>query len=264
MSSSRLHSSGSRGRRSLPAAAAALLAAVLTAAGGVGRAAALSGEEILQRMDRNMTFASVSYSGTLAIHSGNAVRTKQMKTVAVGTSKALVEFTNPEDRGTKYLKLDRSLWIYFPSEQDTVKISGHMLKEGMMGSDVSYQDALESDALYRKYAVELSGEESVDGRPCYLLTLTANTRDVQYDKRKMWVDEERFIPLKQEMYARSGKLLKISRVLEVEKIGERWFPVQTEIADQLKASSRTRFVMEGIRFDVPVDDGLFSLRNLGR
>ncbi len=248
--------------------ARALLAAALMlaagAAAGAAAPAALSGDEILKRMDANTSFRSIRYDGTLAIHSGDTVRTKEMKATAMGTSKALAEFTNPEDKGTKFLKIDKNLWIYFPSEQDTVKISGHMLKEGMMGSDVSYQDALESDDLFTKYAVAVSGEETVAGRPCYVLTLTATVKDVQYETRKMWVDEGRFVALRQEMFAKSGKLLKISRVLDVQKVGDRWFPVKEEISDQLKQGSRTEFDMADVRIDVPVSESQFSLRNLAR
>jgi outer membrane lipoprotein-sorting protein len=243
------------------AAPAAVLLAGLV---GAARAGALSGEEILAAMDRNTAFSTISYEGSLSIYSRERVRTKQMKAVAVGTAKALVEFTNPEDRGTKFLKLDRNLWIYFPSEQDTVKISGHMLREGMMGSDVSYQDALESDVLSNRYAVALSGEEAVEGRPCWVLLLSATARDVQYETRKMWVDKERFVPLREEMYARSGRLLKTSRVLEVERLGDRWFPVRLEVADQLKKGSRTVFTMRSIALDVPLSASLFTLKNLSR
>jgi outer membrane lipoprotein-sorting protein len=238
--------------------AAALVLAVSAAAAG------LTGDEILKRMDANTAYRTIQYDGTLAIYSGDAVRTKEMKATAMGTTRALAEFTNPEDKGTKFLKIDRNLWIYFPSEQDTVKISGHMLKEGMMGSDVSYQDALESDDLFKKYSVAVTGEETVDGRPCYVLTLTAVARDVQYETRKMWVDEERFVALRQEMYAKSGKLLKVSRALEVQHIGDRWFPVKEEVADQLKRGSRTQFILRNVRFDVPVNESMFSLRNLER
>ena len=215
-------------------------------------------------MDANTAYRTIEYDGTLAIYSGDTVRTKEMRATAMGTSKAIAEFTNPEDKGTKFLKIDKNLWIYFPSEQDTVKISGHMLKEGMMGSDVSYQDALESDDLFKKYSVTVSGEEAVDGRPCYVLTLNATVKDVQYETRKMWVDEERFVALKQEMYAKSGKLLKVSRVLEVQQIGDRFFPVKEEISDQLKQGSRTQFIMRDVRLDAPVSESIFSLRNLGR
>jgi outer membrane lipoprotein-sorting protein len=249
---------GRSGRRLL------LTAVVIIGLGAAVSATALSGDEILKRMDANTAFTSVQYEGTLAIYAGDTVRTKEMKAIALGTTKALVEFTNAEDKGTKFLKIDKNLWIYFPSEQDTVKISGHLLKEGMMGSDVSYQDALESDDLFKKYAVKVDGEETVDGRACWVLELNATVKDVQYETRRMWVDEERFVSLRQEMYAKSGKLLKINRTLEVQKIGERWFPVKTEISDQLRKGSRTQFIMANARFDVQVSASLFSMRSLGR
>lgn len=224
----------------------------------------LTGGEILARVDHNVNFKSISYTGTMIIRSGRTVRTKTMTVVAVGTSKALVEFTNPEDRGTKYLKLDQNLWIYFPSAQDTVKISGQMLNQGMMGSDVSYRDALESSDLARNYNVSLAGEATVDGRPCYVLDLTAKVRNAAYAERKMWIDEERFVSLRQEMYARSGLLLKVERTLKVERIGDRWYPASVEISDKLQADSSTQFDMTSIAFDVPVNERMFSLFNLER
>ncbi|HUX14277.1 MAG TPA: outer membrane lipoprotein-sorting protein [Spirochaetia bacterium] len=246
------------------AAVAAIGFIVLFTIGSAGRVSALTGEEILRKVDQNMAYDSISYAATFAIYSGETVRTKQMKAVAVGTSKALVEFTNPEDNGTKYLKIDKNLWIYFPSEQDTVKISGHMLKEGMMGSDVSYEDALESEDLYKKYDVTLDGTDTVDGRLCYVLKLAAQVRDVPYEVRKIWVDEERFTSLREEMYAKSGRLLKVSRTLEVRQIEGRYFPVKVEMSDQLRQNSKTVFTMTDIKFNVPVNNSEFSLRNLSR
>lgn len=66
-------------------------------------------------------------------HHRGETRYKTTEAVAQGSSQAFVEFTNPEDRGVRYLKRDKNLWIYFPKEQDTVNISGHLLKEGMPG-----------------------------------------------------------------------------------------------------------------------------------
>ena len=187
-----------------------------------------------------------------------------MTALGVGAEKALVEFTNPQDKGTKYLKINKELWIYFPSEQDVVKISGHMLKEGMMGSDVSYEDALESDALHKKYSAAISGEETFEGHPCYVLTLDALVKDAPYYKRKMWVDKELFIQRKEEMYAKSGTLLKVSHVLDVKKIGSRHFPAKIEMVNMLRKNTKTVFEMSDIVFDVKLDRNIFSLQNLQR
>ncbi len=225
---------------------------------------AITPEEILSAIDRNRDYGTISYTATMEIHVGGEMRTKTMKALGQGTQKALAEFTNPEDRGTKYLKIDKELWIYFPSEQDVVKISGHMLKEGMMGSDVSYEDALESDALHKKYAATLGGDEEFEGHPCYVLTLDATVKDAPYYKRKMWVDKELFIQRQEEMYAKSGALLKVSHVLDIKKIGSRHFPVEVEMINKLRKDTKTVFKMNDVEFDVKVDQSAFSLQNLQR
>ncbi len=225
---------------------------------------ALTGEEILAKMDFHREYKSIEYTGTMEIHVNDKVREKSLKVEAIGggQTRAIVEFTNPEDEGTKYLMLDKNLWIYFPEEEDVVKISGHMLKEGMMGSDVSYEDALESDALSNKYKITLTGEEKINDRNCYVITLNAKVKNIPYYKRKMWVDKESFVAQKEEMYAKSGKLLKVANVLETKKIGGRNFPVKSEMVNKLRRNSKTVFKMNDIVFDKHIDESKFTMRYL--
>ena len=225
---------------------------------------AITPDELLSALDKNRDYGTISYTATMEIHVGDEVRTKNMTALGKGKEKALAEFTNPQDKGTKYLKINKELWIYFPSEQDVVKISGHMLKEGMMGSDVSYEDALESDALHKKYSAALSGEETFEGHRCYVLTLDALVKDVPYYKRKMWVDKDLFIQWKEEMYAKSGTLLKVSHVLDVKKIGSRHFPTKIEMVNMLRKNTKTVFEMSDIVFDIKIAGNIFSLQYLQR
>ena len=154
-------------------------------------------EEILARVDANESYSSIRYAGRMEITIGGETRFKTMDAVAQGSSRAFVEFTNPEDRGTRYLKRDKNLWIYFPKEQDTVKISGHLLKEGMMGSDVSYEDALESSDFLQKYTATRKADDTVDGRPCLVVELAAKVPTAAYDRRVLWIDSQRFVNLKE-------------------------------------------------------------------
>lgn len=235
-----------------------LLAAVVTVF-------AMSGEELLEKMDVNRTWKTTTATAKMEIHINDELRVKtmDMKGMTEG-NKSLVKFTNPEDEGTKYLMLDDNLWIYFPEENDVVKISGHMLKEGMMGSDVSYEDALEADKLSEKYDVKITGEKDFEGKTCYELTLNAKTKKAPYYKRVMLVGKENYVSWKEEMYAKSGKLLKKAKVLEVKKFGEKWYPVKTEMVNMLRKNSKTVFVVDNIKFDETLDEKIFTMRNLRR
>lgn len=243
-------------------AAAVLALGGAAAAAGFGQAP--SGAEILARADGNKVFGTVAYTGTMEIDLGRRVLVKEMRSVAEGSAKAFVEFVNPEDAGVRYLKIDKDLWMYFPAEQETVKISGHLLKEGMMGSDVSYEDALESGSLADKYDISVAGTEAVDGRDCWVLDLKAKAKTAPYDRQKLWIDAERYVTLKGEMYAKSGKLVKESRALEVARFGTRWFAVKLRMEDKLKKGGGTVFAMKDLKFDAALPADQFSLRRLAR
>ncbi len=240
----------------------AAFAAALAAAPSCLAQAGLSAEAILARLDSNESYRSISYSGKMEITIGGETRYKTMDSLALGADKAFSEFTNPEDRGTRYLKLGKDLWIYFPKEQDTVKISGHLLQDGMMGSDVSYQDALESQDFLAKYSPSLKGSETIEGRACYVIDMTAKVPTAVYDRRTLWIDAERFVGLRQEMYARSGKLLKLSTTLEVARLGGRWYPSKIQFESKLRANTKTVFSMTRIVLDAPVDPKRFTMAAL--
>ena len=226
---------------------------------------AMDGKELLKKMDVNRTWKTTSATAKMEIHINDEVRVKEMEMKGMTEgNKSLVRFTNAEDEGTKYLMLDDNLWIYFPEENDVVKISGHMLKEGMMGSDVSYEDALESDKLSEKYTVAITGEKEFEGKLCYELTLDAKTKKAPYYKRVMMVDKENYVAWTEEMYAKSGKLLKKAKVLDVKKFGEKWYPVKSEMVNMLRKNSKTLFIVDNIQFDEKMDENMFTMRNLRR
>jgi outer membrane lipoprotein-sorting protein len=94
--------------------------------------------------------------------------------------------------------------------------------------------------------------------------LTARTPAVAYHQRKLWVDQEREIPLKEELYAKSGKLLKRMELTDVERIAGRWFPKRLIFKDVLKAGKGTEFIIEEIEFDTAIPPDLFSKAALRR
>jgi outer membrane lipoprotein-sorting protein len=238
--------------------------ALTASAALAGAVWAQSVDEILSRVDTNMSFQTIRYVGRMEITVGGETRSKTMIAVAQGSSKAFAEFTNPEDKGVRYLKLEKNLWIYFPKEQDTVKISGHLLKEGMMGSDVSYEDALESSDFRVKYSATLTREEPVGERRCYVLELKAKVPTAAYDRWVIWIDAERYVALKEEMYARSGKMLKSSQALQVTQISGRWFPARTQYVSKIRSNTSTVFAMTNVELDPKLDPQQFTMAALTR
>ncbi len=223
---------------------------------------AMTAEEIIKKRDSNEYIKTAKAESEMTIVSGNRRITKTMVSYIEGDN-GLTIFTNPRDRGTKFLKRDDDLWMFFPEAEDLVKISGHMLNQGMMGSDFSYQDMMESDKLTELYKFELIGEEKIEGRNCYVLEgIAIEGKKVSYYRRKSWVDKERFVGLKEELYAQSGRLLKAMKVNKVEEIEGRWYPMESVMEDKLRKGSRTEFVIKSIEFNPKIPAGTFTLENL--
>ena len=222
----------------------------------------MTAEEIINKRDNNEYFDTAQMEAEMIIVSGNRKITKTM--VALTDKKnSLVEFTNSQDRGTKFLKREDDLWMFFPDAEEIIKISGHMLNQGMMGSDFSYQDVMEADKLTDLYDFKIIGEEEFDGRPCYVLEGIAREGvKVSYYRRISWVDKERFIGLKEELYAESGRILKETRVNVVQEIEERWVPTNSVMENKLRKDTNTEFTITQIKFNLEIPEETFSLQNL--
>jgi len=223
---------------------------------------AITAEEIINKRDENEYIESARIEAKMIITNSGREMTKEMISISKDEN-AFVEFTNPRDRGTKYLKKEDNLWMFFPDAEDVVKISGHMMNQGMMGSDFSYQDIMESTKMTELYNFELMGEEEYNNRICYILEATAvEGKEVSYYKRKIWIDKERFIALKEELYAQSGRLLKVSEVREVDEFEGRYYPVRTIMENKLRENTSTEFIVEKIEFNPEIDESIFTLENL--
>ena len=239
------------------------------------KAYAITGEEIIKRVDANMTADSGRFESRMVIHVDNEVRTKNLVSFKHGQDSSFAEFLSPpRDKGTKYLKLQDNMWIYLPDVDKTIKISGAMLRQSMMGSDYSYEDALEGSKLLEKYTATLVSEEVLpvtfqqggalvtNQRACYVVDLTAKVKEVTYSRRLIWVDKETYVPVKEDLFALSGKKLKEMTLGEVRRFGGRYYPMYTLMQNLLRQNSRTEMFVTKADFDIHVDPAYFAQSKL--
>ena len=222
-----------------------------------------SAKEIIEKVDKNMSAESRIFTSKMVIHNPRNTRTIESKIWSIGEKKSYSEYLSPpREQGTKMLKLEDQLWIFSPSTDRIIQISGHMLRQSVMGSDLSYEDMMEDPHLLNHYSGKIDGEEKLDDRICWVISLTANTPDVAYQTQKVWVDKDRFVPLKKELYAKSGVLLKKMQLSDVKQIQGRWFPKRILFKDVLKDGEGTEFLIEDINFNVAIPDYILSKASL--
>ena len=215
--------------------------------------------EILDKVDRNMSSKNRVMESEMIIRGRRSSRTVTSISYTEGNKKSFTEYLSPaHDQGTKMLKLENQLWIYSPSTDRIIQISGHMLRQSVMGSDLSYEDMMDDRKLTDIYSAKISGNEITDNRKTIVLELTAKVENVAYYSQKIWVDAERYVPLKQELFAKSGQLLKRMTLTDVRQIQGRWFPMKMLYKDMLKDGDGTEFNLKSIRFDQTIPEYLFT------
>jgi negative regulator of sigma E activity len=228
------------------------------------RAQTPDGDWIIQKMDENFGSDNKIYVGTMIVHGRRGSRTIKSKSWLRGVDQSFTEFLSPpREAGTKMLKLEDELWTYSPATDRVIRISGHLLRQSVMGSDLSYEDMMEDPELSNVYDAQVVGEEVMGGRDCWVLELAAKEgKDIAYYKRKVWVDKERFVSLREDRFARSGKLLKTTEVLEVLQQEGRWIPSHIVFKDALKAGKGTEMIIESMNFNAEIPDHVFSKASL--
>jgi outer membrane lipoprotein-sorting protein len=226
-------------------------------------AAAPSAESILNAIDNNMTYQSAKSTTRMVIYAKRSSRTVESVNYSQGSDKFFCEYTAPpRDKGTKMLKTGSNLWIYDPGTDRTIQISGNMLKQSVMGSDLSYEDLMEENKLRDSYTASVDGETTYDSRSCWILTLTGKKEGLAYYKRRMYVDKERNVVLYEQLSTKKGKLLKTISASDVQKTGSRWYPRKIVFKDELKSSKGTEYYIDSIQFDLSLPASTFSKANL--
>lgn len=216
-------------------------------------------DEILKKVEKNMSSDNRIFESSMTIAGTRTKRTITSKTWSVGDKQSFTEYLTPaREQGTKMLKLENQLWIYSPSTDRIIQISGHMLRQSVMGSDLSYEDMMDDRKITEVYMAKVNGAEIVDGRNTWILELTAKVSEVAYHSRKMWIDNERYVPLREELYAKSGQLLKRITLSDVKQIEGRWFPAKMIYKDILKQGNGTEFNITSAKFNQPIPDYIFS------
>ena len=222
-----------------------------------------SGGWVLERVDENIGSDNKVSTSEMVIHGRRGSRSIKSKSWLQGMDKSFTEYLAPaREEGTKMLKLEDQLWIYMPSTDRTIKISGHMLRQSVMGSDLSYEDFMEDPKLTNLYEAKVVAEEVLLERPCWVLELTSKGGDIAYHSRKIWVDKERFVSLKEERFAKSGKLLKTFTVMKVSRTQNRWVPTHVVFKDELKSGKGTEFFLESIELNANIPEHIFTKASL--
>lgn len=229
---------------------------------------AITADEIIKKMEANENLSSVS-EGSFEITDSLGTRVSTFKSYEAANGDLMLEFTNPEERGQKILRLENEIYLYFPDAVEVIHLQGDALQDRVMGSDFSYEDLRGGESVLDEYKAVLEGTEDVDGHQCYKVVLTAlpDAEDVIYPRQILWVDTQLFAYRKGELYSYTNRedeyrLIKEMEVLDIRQISGYNIPFHMVMRDTMKKNSKTVFKLTEMKIGVKLDPALFSLEEL--
>ncbi len=153
---------------------------------------------------------------------------------------SLVKFEAPaRDKGKAMLFKHRELWFHAPRTKRLIRLTPaqRLLGEASNGDVAGTRFADD-------YESTLSGRETVNGTPCFVLDLKAVDRKVTYARIRYWVAEDGHRPVRSEHFAISGKLLKTADYAEFTEVSDDAHPKLAKliIHNPFKTGQRTILV----------------------
>jgi hypothetical protein len=193
-------------------------------------------------------------------------RDEQGQPVKGVLSKTIVRYTHPFDlRFSGYLVInnaDRSddQFVYLNSRRRVRRVN--LRGEPVMGSDFSFEDVVPRELEDARY--DRLPDEMHDGRLCHVVEVIPKPEsDSEYSKLKSWVDRETHVVLRSQYWDTDGLLVKelLAPAAEVREFDGIWMPMQSEMKN-LATDSWSRFTIENLEANPPVEDGEFDPRRL--
>ena len=181
--------------------------------------------------------------------------------------KQIIWFLSPaDDKGIAFLKIehddrDDEMRIWLPAFKKVRRISSKKRTDNFMGSDMSYEDMSSRQLDEFKYTI--LRQEIYDSISCYLLETTPKKHiSSGYSRHITWVDSTLLIPLKEESYDHSGKLLK-KKYFTYTMIGG-YYTLTEILVTNIQKNHSTQLKFENIELDTGVKNDLFHERHLKR
>ena len=183
---------------------------------------------------------------------------------AAGEQKYILYFHNPPDvRGTsflvwKYPARDDDRWLYIPAIRMVRRIAAKDRRSSFVGSDFTYEDISGRDIESDTHTV--LREEKVDRKPCYVIQ-SVPQEEAEYTKKISWIDKKTFLPLKEEYYDVQGELYRLFTADEVKEV-QGFSTVVKRTMKNVKSGHHTEVTFTRVKYQVGVDEGIFSERSL--
>jgi hypothetical protein len=242
------------------------------------RAEPLSGRQIMERVDaRNDGEREQRDMEMRLIDKNGSTRTRQLRMWRrdVGEDvQSILFFVTPADvKDTGFLTYDYDdpnkdddQWLYLPALKKTKRIATGDKSGSFMGSDFSYADLTERNLA--NYDYRLIREDEVNGVKVWQVEAIPNTpkeiEETGYTKSVYVVRQDNDVMVRAISWLRRGGRMKYYEVKRLEQIDGIWVATEMHMSTRKDETTlhKTVLKLENVRFDQPIDESRFSVRQL--
>ena len=241
---------------------------------GLSLADEQKGLEIMQEVDkRDLGWGDMSADLKMILKNKNGdehVRSLRLKTLEVlnDGDKSLSIFDSPRDiKGTAFLSFTHALeadeqWLYLPALKRVKRISSSNKSGPFLGSEFAFED-LTSFEL-KKYKYNYLRDEVIDGIDCFVVETFPQYEHSGYTRNIVWVDKQRYIPLRINYYDRKNSHLKTQTFSNYQQYLDQYWRAGQSLMENLLSRKSTVLLWENYQFRSGLTDRNFDKNTLKR
>lgn len=240
-------------------------AALFTGAGGVVAQGPLPTlDEVIAHLDELYRSESSHAMMTMTIVRARGERQLTMESWSRGDEEALIVIRAPaREAGTATLMTEEGLWNYAPRADRLIRIPTGLLAESWMGSHLTNDDLMQETSYDDDYDSALAWA-TLDGERYLQVTMTPKPdAPVVYTKVVFVLTPEDWIPVAEEFFD-GADLIRTIRFEDVRTVSGKAIPMRMVVQPADEPDERTVVQYDELRFDIALDDDLFTRRGLRR
>lgn len=220
-------------------------------------------EQVVDRMNESMIYDSAKLDAKMLYSDRFGQRISTMNLYMKGSDKSVIEFTSKAEKGQKILQTKNEVYLYFPQSEKVRKIQGAAMREGVNGTNVSYDDMMGNKSIKEDFNLEKLPDDKVGDISVFKIKLTAkNPKEKAYPINVLYVNQANYSPVKFEKFSINEKLLQTIEFSDVRPIGKLNVAFKLKIQDMLQKNSYTEITYNSLDLNAKIDEGIFSLSNL--
>ena len=228
----------------------------------------LTADEVVAKMDALLRGETSYMKVKMTMYNPDWSGPRELEMFAYETvkdSRSFIRITEPaRERGTGFLKIGYNLWMYMPAAEKVMKIPPSMMRDSWMGSDFSNDDLMHESSIVRDYEHKIINlaDHQQGGKVYQVELLPKPNAPVVWGKILVWVWDQGFIPLKEQNFEESGKMVDEMIFSEVREMGGRKLPSKWEMRSMTKPGHKTELLITEVKFDIDINSGIFTEKNL--